>query len=78
MDQDKVADTLSSDDPSPRRAFGGIGRGPAALLLAAGLLIGGGVGGFMVASASSPVTTMASSTPGTSHMCPNMGGSIAN
>jgi hypothetical protein len=78
MDQDNVADTPPSDDQSPRRAFGGIGRGPAALLLAAGLLIGGGVGGFMVANAASPVTTMASNTPGAAHTCPNMGGTTAN
>jgi hypothetical protein len=78
MDHDNVTDTLPSDDQSPRRAFGGIGRGPAALLLAAGLLIGGGVAGFMAANASSPVTTMASNTPGSSHSCPNMGGSTAN
>jgi hypothetical protein len=78
MDQDNVTDSLSSDDQSPRRAFGGIGRGPVALLLAAGVLIGGGVGGFMVATASSPVMTMASNTPGASHTCPHMGGSTAN
>jgi hypothetical protein len=79
MDQDNFNDTFPSDDQSHRRSFGGLGRGPAALLLAAGLLIGGGIGGFVVANAaSSPISTMASTTPGTSHTCPNMGGSTAN
>jgi hypothetical protein len=78
MDQDNFNDTLPSDDQSHRRSFGGIGRGPVALLLAAGLLIGGGVGGFVVASAAPSVTTMASHTPGTSSPCPNMGGSTTN
>ena len=78
MDQDQFPDTPPSDDESHRRSFGGLGRGPAALLLAAGLLIGGGIGGFVVANAASSVSTMASSTPGASHPCPNMGGSTAN
>jgi hypothetical protein len=78
MDQDNFNDTLPSDDQSHRRSFGGIGRGPVALLLAAGLLIGGGVGGFVVASAAPSVTTMASHTPSTSYPCPNMGGSTTN
>jgi hypothetical protein len=78
MDQDNFTDTLPSEDQSHRRHFGGLGRGPAALLLAAGLLIGGGIGGFVIANAASPATTMASSTPGTAHPCPNMGGSTAN
>jgi hypothetical protein len=78
LDQDHVPDTLPYDDHSQRRSFGGLGRGPAALLLAAGLLIGGGIGGFVVANAASSVTTMASTTASTSHPCPNMGGSTAN
>ena len=40
MDQDNFTDTLPSDDQSHRRSFGGLGRGPAALLVTAGLLIG--------------------------------------
>jgi hypothetical protein len=80
MHQDNDTDTLPSDDQSPRRSFGGLGRGPAALLLAAGLLIGGGVGGFVVATnarVTTSVTTMASSQAA-SHPCPNMGKSTAN
>ena len=78
MDQDTVTDTVPSDDQPHRRSFGGLGRGPAALLLAAGLLIGGGIGGFVVANASSPVSTLASSTAAPSHACPNQGGTTAN
>jgi hypothetical protein len=78
MHQDNFTDTLSSEDQPHRRSFGGLGRGPAALLLTAGLLIGGGIGGFVVANAATSVTTMASSTPGASHPCPNMGTSTAN
>jgi hypothetical protein len=78
MDQDNFPDTFPSEDQSQRRSFGGLGRGPAALLLAAGLLIGGGIGGFAVANAASPAATMASTTPGAAHTCPNMGGSTAN
>jgi hypothetical protein len=81
MHQDNFTDTLSSEDQPQRRSFGGLGRGPAALLLAAGLLIGGGVGGFVAASASHAApsfSTMASSTSGGSHPCPNMGKSTAN
>jgi hypothetical protein len=78
MDQDTVTDTVPSDDQPHRRSFGGLGRGPAALLLAAGLLIGGGIGGFVVANASSPVSTLASSTAAPSHACPNPGGTTAN
>jgi hypothetical protein len=80
MHQDNFTDTLSSGDQPPRRSFGGLGRGPAALLLAAGLLIGGGIGGFVAASAAHAVpsyATMASSTGG-SHPCPNMGKSTPN
>lgn len=77
MDHDDVTETLPSDEPS-RRAFAGIGRGPAALLVAAGLLIGGGTSVFMIANASSTVTTLASSTPGASHTCPAVGRSTAN
>jgi hypothetical protein len=76
MDQDNFPDTFPSEDQSQRRSLGG--RGPAALLLAAGLLIGGGIGGFAVANAASPASTMASTTPGAAHTCPNMGGSTAN
>jgi hypothetical protein len=78
MDQDDFTDTVGSDDQLHRRSFGGLGRGPAALLLAAGLLIGGGVGGFIHANASSPISTYASSTPATSHTCPTTGGTTAN
>ena len=79
MDQDNFTDVFPSDDQPPRRSFGGLGRGPAALLLAAGLLIGGGISGFVAAtSASSPVSTLASTTPATSHSCPHTGGSTAN
>jgi hypothetical protein len=69
MDRDSFTDTPESR----RRSFGGLGRGPAALLLAAGLLIGGGIGGFVVANAASSASTMAA----TPHPCPNMGGSTA-
>jgi hypothetical protein len=78
MDQDTVTDSVPSDDQPHRRSFGGLGRGPAALLLAAGLLIGGGIGGFVVANASSPVSTLASSTAAPSHACTNAGGTTAN
>jgi len=78
MDQDNFTDTVGSDDRPHRRSFGGLGRGPAALLVAAGLLIGGGVGGFIHANASSPISTYASSTPGASHECPTTGGTTAN
>ena len=74
MDQDNFTDAPQSDDQSHRRSFGGLGRGPVALLLAAGLLIGGGIGGFVVANAASPASIMAA----TAHPCPNMGGSTAN
>lgn len=77
MDQDNFTHDSPSDDHSHRRSFGGLGRGPALLLATAGLLIGGGIGGFVAANAASPVSTMASTTPGTSHPCPNMGGSTA-
>ncbi|MFI5287689.1 MAG: hypothetical protein ACHQ4F_15420 [Candidatus Dormibacteria bacterium] len=79
MDQDNVTDAFPSDDQSPRRSFGGLGRGPAALLLAAGLLIGGGISGFVAANtAASPISTLASTTPSISHSCPHTGGSTAN
>lgn len=77
MDQDSSPDILPSDDHSHRRSFGGLGRGPAALLLAAGLLIGGGIGGFVVANASTAPTPSASAGTGTSHPCPHMGGSAS-
>ena len=77
MDQDNFTDDSPSDGQSHRRSFGGLGRGPAALLLAAGLLIGGGIGGFVAANAGSTVSTLASTTPGTSHPCPHTGGSTA-
>jgi hypothetical protein len=77
MDQDNFTDDSPSEDQSHRRSFGGLGRGPAALLLAAGLLIGGGIGGFVAANAGSTVSTLASTTPGSSHPCPHMGGSTA-
>jgi hypothetical protein len=75
MDQDDFSHAPPSAGPTRRRSFGGLGRGPAALLLTAGLLIGGGVGGFVVASAASPSTPMPSAGTGGSHPCPNMGGS---
>ncbi len=81
MHQDNFTDALSSEDQPPRRSFGGLGRGPAALLVTAGLLIGGGVGGFVAANAAKSVpavTTMASSSQATTHPCPNMGNSTAN
>jgi hypothetical protein len=81
MHQDNFTDTLSSEDQPQRRSFGGLGRGPAALLLTAGLLIGGGIGGFVAASAAHTApsfTMMASSSAAASHPCPNMGKSTAN
>jgi hypothetical protein len=78
MDQDNFPYTPPSDGQSRRRSFGGLGRGPAALLLTVGLLIGGGVGGFVVANASSSATPAASAGSGGSHPCPNMGGSTKN
>ena len=78
MNQDDFADTLPPDDQPQRRSFGGLGRGPAALLLAAGLLIGGGISGFVVANASSPVSTLASTTQAASHSCHSTGGTTAN
>ncbi len=77
MDQDQITDTPASDDQSRRRSFGGLGRGPAALLLAAGLLIGGGVSGFIVANAASPAVPSPMPTGGAAHHCPNMGGTKA-
>ncbi len=77
MDQDGALDTLPSDEQSQRRSFGGLGRGPAALLLAAGLLIGGGVGGFVVANAASTASPAPSASPSTTHHCPNAGASRA-
>ena len=78
MDHDNVTDALPPDDQSHRRSFGGLGRGPAALLVTAGLLIGGGIGGFVAANAASSISTMASNTPATSHPCPHTGGTTAN
>ena len=75
MNQDDFSYTPPPAGPAPRRSFGGLGRGPAALLLTAGLLIGGGVGGFVVANAASSSTPMPSAGTGGSHPCPNMGGS---
>jgi hypothetical protein len=77
MDQDQFTDTPASDDQSRRRSFGGLGRGPAALLLAAGLLIGGGVSGFVVANAASPAASSPMPSGGASHHCPNMCGTKA-
>ena len=77
MDQDNFTDDSLSEDQSHRRSFGGLGRGPAALLLAAGLLIGGGIGGFVAANAGTTISTLASTTPGASHPCPHTGGSTA-
>ncbi|MGA7988548.1 MAG: hypothetical protein WCB51_09145 [Candidatus Dormiibacterota bacterium] len=75
MDQDDFSTTPPSAVPAPRRSFGGLGRGPAALLLTTGLLIGGGVGGFVVANAASSSTPMPSPGTGGAHPCPHMGGS---
>ncbi len=36
MDQDNFTDVFPSDDQSPRRSFGGLGRGPAALSAGSG------------------------------------------
>ncbi len=77
MDQGYFTETPPSDDQPSRRSFGGLGRGPAALLLAAGLLIGGGVGGFVVANAASPAASSPMPSGGASHPCPNMGGTKA-
>ena len=74
MDQDNITYTPPPDDEPHGRSFGGLGRGPAALLLTAGLLIGGGVGGFVVASAASAPTASPSASSMT-HPCPNMGSS---
>ena len=72
-------------EPPPRRVFGGLGRWPAALIAAGGLLIGGGIGGFVIASAATPSASptpspshsgAAPATPGTpGHHCTHMGGS---
>jgi hypothetical protein len=78
MDQDNFTDALPPDDQPHRRSFGGLGRGPAALLVTAGLLIGGGIGGFVASNAASSVSTMASNTLTTAHTCPSMGRSTAN
>jgi hypothetical protein len=78
MDQDNFPYTPPSDDQSQRRSFGGLGRWPAALLLAGGLLIGGGVGGFVVASAASAPNASPSSGTGTSQPCPHMGWSATH
>lgn len=78
MDQDNSLYTLPSDDQSHRRSFGGLGRWPAALLLAGGLLIGGGVGGFVVASAAAAPTASPSAGTGTAHACPHTGGSATH
>ncbi len=78
MDQDTFTYDPPSEDHSHRRSFGGLGRGPAALLLAAGLLIGGGIGGFVVANAASTAPTpSASPGAGGSHPCPHMSGSAS-
>jgi hypothetical protein len=73
MDRDSSLYTPPSDDQSQRRSFGGLGRWPAALLLTGGLLIGGGVGGFVVANAASASSASHSAASGTSHPCPKMG-----
>ena len=73
MDRDNFPHAPPSDNQSQRRSFGGLGRWPAAFLLTGGLLIGGGVGGFVVASAASAATAAPSAGSGTSHPCPNMG-----
>jgi hypothetical protein len=78
MDQDSPSYVPPSDDQPHRRSFGGLGRGPAALLLTAGLLIGGGVGGFVVANAAATVTPSPSAGAGASHPCPNMGWSTTH
>ena len=62
------------DEP---RTFGGLGKARAAILLAAGLILGGGIGGFVIASAATSPSPSATSSPspsaGTTHPCPNMG-----
>lgn len=70
--------------PVVRRPLGGLGRVRATALVAAGLLIGGGAGGFVIANAATTSPSpSASAAPGTgsagsgstTHPCPNMGGS---
>jgi hypothetical protein len=68
-----------------KRPFGGIGRIPAALLVAGGLMVGDGIGGFVIANAAT--TPSATATPGPSHSdttptmpnrhCTHMGGSAS-
>ena len=72
--------------PAPRR----LGRVRATLLVTAGLVVGGGIGGYAIAhaaSTTSPSATFSPSSGGaaaaaatptptpTAHACPNMGGS---
>jgi hypothetical protein len=77
MDQDSSPDVLPSDDETRRRSFGGLGRGPAALLLAGTLLIGGGVTSFVVASAASPAAPSQSASLTATHHCANAGATRA-
>ncbi|TME46952.1 MAG: hypothetical protein E6I55_06690 [Chloroflexi bacterium] len=63
---------------APRR-LGGLGRTRAVILLAGGLILGGGIGGYVIASAATTPSPSASPSPGsgssTMHPCPHMGGS---
>ena len=64
MDESRYPSLLPSP-PEPPRSFHGLGRAGAAALLAIGLVTGGGIGGFMMASAAptrSPATLGAPAT----------------
>jgi hypothetical protein len=67
------------DPPVARSRFGGLGRTRAAVLLTAGLILGGGIGGYVIASAATTPSPSTSPSPGsgssTAHPCPHMGGS---
>jgi len=69
----------SVDPPAQRRSLAGLGRTRAAILLTAGLVAGGGIGGYVIANAATTPSPSASPSPhsgsGMAHPCPNMGGS---
>jgi len=76
MDDDTYIYSPEPDPPPARRHFGGLGRIPAALLAAGGLMVGGGIGGFVIASAASTpgATVTPSPTPSpTTHHCQHPG-----
>ena len=73
-------DPVDGVPPSPPpvgepRTFGGLGKARAAILLAAGLVLGGGIGGYVIASAAASPSAPASPSPsaGATHPCPHMG-----